>query len=190
MKPIRKIWGTLARVIKCKSGVAMIEFAVLLPLLILLFAASVEISRLYISYRAVVHATEGLSRHFASLPEYDARAREQAKPVAQALLPGRSTKNFNMQVTVLDRNGAGLDQVFTDTMFGTDPKVDWSNVIKPANYEQGERIIFVVGTYQYKPMFGVLPLGTITLSKTYVAIPFFSRKYVRNEGVAEDKYVY
>jgi Flp pilus assembly protein TadG len=60
----RKLKGFL----KCESGVQMLEFAFLLPFLLLMFAACVEMGRMFYTYTTLNKGTEVAARFLAQQP--------------------------------------------------------------------------------------------------------------------------
>lgn len=56
----------LNKFLKCESGTQMIEFAFLLPFLILLFAGAVEMGRMFYTYTSLQKATEVGARYLST----------------------------------------------------------------------------------------------------------------------------
>ena len=58
----------LKKFLKCESGVQILEFAFLLPFLLLMFAACVEMGRMFYTYTTLNKGTEVAARFLASQP--------------------------------------------------------------------------------------------------------------------------
>lgn len=58
--------GMLKRFFKCERGTQMIEFALLLPFLIVLFASAVEMGRMFYTYTTLQKSTEVAARYLST----------------------------------------------------------------------------------------------------------------------------
>jgi Flp pilus assembly protein TadG len=173
----------------CERGAMAIEFALLAPFLLLMLAVSVELGRAYQAYRSFENTVTATARVLAGYPEYDAKARAQALPVVQALMPRDWEQRLNLQVTSLEKDKGEMTEIFSQTLFGSQPPPSSSKVILQEEYMQGETVIHVTATYEYVPIFGMLADDTFTMSKTYTVTPFFARRYIANEDDSPDIYV-
>src|SRR5262245_66674544 len=75
------------RFIRCDDGSSMVEFAIMLPVLLILFSGAAELGRLFYTYTTLVKATEVGARYLST-------SRNATSPVAAeasaALTQGRS----------------------------------------------------------------------------------------------------
>lgn len=175
-----------------RRGMAAVEFALIAPLLCLLLGMATELTRMMMFYRQFQTATVGVARLLARYPEFEIRARENAKPLAAALFPAGDISSFNMIVYGLYREGGAMKESFPGyVLFGTDPSMYWSSYVKVADYVEDESLIFVGASYKYRTLFPDLVNIPITFHKDFVILPSFGRKYPYNSGQVDDsKYVY
>lgn len=64
-RPPHRLFALVDRFRKCQSGAALVEFALLLPILLLLFAVAIEGGRLLWSYQTVVAGVRDATRYVA-----------------------------------------------------------------------------------------------------------------------------
>lgn len=62
---------TLARLVRCERGVALVEFGIALPLLLVLFAATIESARMLWAYQGVVAGVRDAARYAARVTPGD-----------------------------------------------------------------------------------------------------------------------
>lgn len=172
-------------------GIAIIEFALALPLLILFFVVMVEVGRLWMTKRSFENSVVGVARMAASFPEYEDRVRSYAPLIANGLMRGPGTSGINMTLTSLVLKNGGLTEQFApQTLLGSTSGIGWAGKVVAGDYMNNQAVIFVSATYAYRPIFATL-LGnkTITFSKTYTLMPLFSRAYPLRIGTSPDIYV-
>lgn len=182
---------------RCSGGAAAVEFGLLAPLLLLMLAVGVDVGRGFQAHREFETAVTGVARLLGSLPEYDSRARTYALPIAKALLPPDAGNlapgaggRFNLKVRSLQKTGGAMTEVFApDTLFGVNPNLPASTLVAASKFDETESVIELTASYQFVPLMMPASLG-MTMKKTYVVIPYFSRRYVRVEGPSADTYVY
>lgn len=172
---------------RAKDGVAAIEFALIAPLLLIMFALSVELGRVYQAHRMFENAITGLGRAIAGSPEYDARLRRAAPLIAAALLPPDSQSRFDLQVTSFVKEQGAMQQLYTHTLFGADPVLPLSSSAASSHFQQNESVIHLAAAYNVVPIFPFLP--GFRMTKTYTVMPYFSRRHVWNAGNAPNIYV-
>ena len=81
------VWSKFKTFLKCERGTQMIEFALLLPFLIVLFASSVEMGRMFYTYTTLQKSTEVGARYLSSVLG-------RADPMRALILPRRPTSLF------------------------------------------------------------------------------------------------
>ena len=118
-----------------ERGGAVFEFAMLLPLISILFLGIIDFSRAMLAYNALTHASEAAAR-FASV-----RSKTSTTPATTASIKAR----------VLQA-GTGLEP----------GKVDVTATWTPGNMRGG--VVLVEVEYPFEPMTPFLPWNTITLT--------------------------
>jgi Flp pilus assembly protein TadG len=120
---------------RSERGGAVFEFAMLLPLIAILFLGIIDFSRAMLAYNALTHASEAAAR-FASV-----RSKTSTTPATTASIKAR----------VLQA-GTGLES----------GKVDVTATWTPSNMRGG--VVLVAVEYPFEPMTPFLPWNTITLT--------------------------
>jgi Flp pilus assembly protein TadG len=153
------------------DGTQMIEFAIVFPVLLLLFAGTVELGRLFYRYTSLAKATRGSARYLSLVKETD-----------WSVAPCGS---LNMTCTTAGKNmvmcgnpggcgGAGQPAV-------SDPNLQANNiVITPPATGTGTKYVTVAITgYNYRPL--VFGLGTMTGGNFNLTLtPSTTMRYMRN----------
>lgn len=173
-----------------RRGVAAVEFAILLPLLLVTLAVTVEVARLTMIKRQFENCVVAIARLIVRYPEYERRAREFAPPVAEAMFPEGSA-NLDLSVDSLHMIDGNFVEMFPrHVLFGEDPGQSWADHISKNDYVEDEAVVFIAARYEYKPLFDKVLPTSFTFQTTYVILPHFSRKYPWNDNQVDRKYVY
>ncbi|MFD1787209.1 TadE/TadG family type IV pilus assembly protein [Sphingomonas floccifaciens] len=162
----------LRRLATANQGLALVEFAMVLPFMALLYVGSYQICDAVAAYRKVTRATRtiaDLTSQYTSVDEQDVT--EILDSSIQVMSPYATTaaKLVVTQVT-MDAN--------------KNPTVDWSRgknttgLIKGSVYnlptairQANTSVIVATVTYTYKPAFGAAFVGTLPLSETIIMSP-------------------
>ena len=133
---------SLKAFLKCERGTQMIEFALLLPFLILLFAGVVEMGRMFYTYTTLQKSTEVGARYLSSkLVTNGSYASADTSAATNLIVCGKTT------------SCSGLTPVASN--------LTSSNVsITPPGTGTGTRYVTVKVTYAYQPL--VFSLGYVT----------------------------
>jgi len=155
----------LASLLRDQSGMALVEFAMILPVLILLYAGSYQLTDAFSVYRkatATARTLADLTTQSTTLTNNDLA--DIFTAARQVLSPYSSTP-ASMTITHITTNAAGVS------------KVDWSRTPTGNGYATGA-VITLPGaiTYQYTAL--ILPslLGSIPLSDKIYMNPRRSEK--------------
>ena len=120
---------------RSQRGGAVFEFAMLLPLISILFLGIIDFSRAMLAYNALTHASEAAAR-FAAV-----RSKSSTTPATTGTITNR----------VLQA-GTGLEP----------DKIEVTATWTPANVRGG--VVLVEVEYPFEPMTPFLPWNTITLT--------------------------
>ena len=157
---ITRLRQTIKRFFRREDGTQMIEFALVLPVLILLFAGTTELGRLFYTYTSLVKATRAGARYLSTVTN----------------VPTSTTAGKNV---VMCGNPAGCGGS------GQPPKID-SNlepaniVITPPTTGVGVKYVTVEITgYSYRPL--VFDLNVLTGGNFNIPLSARTRmRYMRN----------
>lgn len=69
MKSLKAIQSSLRRFTACERGTQLCELAIVLPILLLLFAATAEFGRFFYTYSTLTKATRGAARYLVTTPD-------------------------------------------------------------------------------------------------------------------------
>lgn len=153
-------------------GVSLIEFAISLPFLILLFTGSFQLSDAVAANRKVTMATRTIADLTAQYTVVSDSDLDTILNASQQVLAPYSADAATMTVTL----------VKTDALYRS--TVDWSdgkntNGLAPgtafnlptAIKQPGTSLIVAQVVYTYKPTFGANYIGTIPLTETIIMSP-------------------
>lgn len=162
------------------GGVSAVEFALILPVMLVMIFGTVEISNLMIADRKLVSATSTTADLFAQT-----RTVTTAE-IADIFLAGRavmqpladSTLTFVVASVVAD--GAGVTRVEWSEGYGAAGRAPGSVYTLPVGIiEPNQSVIVVESNYSYVSQLGHLIISPIALSDRFFLAPRRSIKVVR-----------
>ncbi len=103
---------------KAQGGIAAVEFALIAPIMIVLFFASVEVSNILIIDRKVTTVTSAVADLVAQDVELTDSEMEDIYAVATALLQPFPSDDFSVTVVSVIDNGGTTEIDWTDTFNG------------------------------------------------------------------------
>jgi len=147
--------------LKCERGTQMIEFALLLPFLVLLFASATEMGRMFYTYTTLQKSTEVGARYLSS-----------AVLINGSYMSGDATAAANLVL-------CGKVDCTNQTPIASN--LIANNVATPLPVtNNGIRYVTVTVTYQYVPL--VFDLGSLTgvsqLSLHFTFTPSTTMRYM------------
>ncbi len=162
----------LRRLAHAERGMALVEFALVLPFMALLYVGSYQICDAVAAYRKVTRATRtiaDLTSQYTSVDEQDVA--EILNSSVQVMSPYPTSK-ATMTVTQVTISDAGY------------PTVDWSRGKNSSGRTKGEyfdiptairqkntSLIIAQINYTYTPAFAASFIGTLPLSETIIMSP-------------------
>lgn len=99
MVSVSKALGELVRFGRNRSGATAVEFAILLPVMLVTFAAIVEGSRIYWNYQAAVSGVRDASRYLARITNNDVCSGGTAPGNAATIATGIIERNIDTDGT-------------------------------------------------------------------------------------------
>jgi Flp pilus assembly protein TadG len=177
----RRLHRSLVRFAEERRGIAAVEFAMLLPIMMTLFLGSVEITTAVAVQRKVTltaRALSDLSSQFTTIADSDMTNILNA--ASDIIAPYASNKLASV-VSELSINAQGqATVVWSDTLNGTARTVG-STVTIPSNLAIANTyLILGEAQYKYSPPYGYVVTGTLTLSDQIYMRPRQANSIARN----------
>ena len=162
-------------------GVAAVEFAMVLPVLAVIFLASIDGGRaiaIYMKVRAATYAVDAITNQYATVHDTDSQAILCA---TSTVLAPYSTSPLGItisQITIDSKGNATIS--WSDTQGGT-ARAKGSSMTVPTNLKvPNSYLIFGEVSYSYQPLFGYFGNNTvISLSDNLYATPRISALIAR-----------
>ncbi|MGI9167962.1 MAG: TadE/TadG family type IV pilus assembly protein, partial [Pyrinomonadaceae bacterium] len=169
--PVRRrttAWGKLKRRLRllavCEDGTQLIEFAIALPFLLLMFAGSVEIGRMFYTYTTLTKSTMVGAQYLSS-------------PMSPVSGSGYSAADINIAKNLMICGVAANCNQETPIVSGL---AAGNIIITAPPVSAGVRYVTVQVTYNYTPL--VFDLGAMTgvqnLSLNYTLTPQTKMRYM------------
>jgi Flp pilus assembly protein TadG len=169
--------GALAAFAKATSGLAALEFALILPIMVVLYLAGFEVSEAFIINRKVTHATSALGDLVAQAEDISDSEMENILDAVEAVMNPYSSSAMWMIVSGVRIDDEGVAEVVWSDARNTTPHAAGSAISIPITILQNETFIVVAEVhYAYVPTFGHALVGTIDLHDD-----FYLRPRLQNE---------
>lgn len=158
--------GFLRRFGRDRSGVSAVEFALIAPVLILIYFGLAEFCQAYMAQRRMSHSTSQVADILAQYQVVDAALIDDTFALGGLVLAPFPDSALKLRVTAITRGTDGVARVTWSRGKGMSRRS--GNVTVPAGLiENGESIIMSEGSYDYtSPLGQVLP-GTRTFNHTF-----------------------
>jgi Flp pilus assembly protein TadG len=171
----------LDRLFSDRSGVAAVEFALLLPVMVTLYLGSVDFSQAISVDRKVTliaHTLGDLSTQFTDIADADMTNILNA---SSAIVAPYSPSNLQVVVSELSINAQGQAAVvWSDTLNGTARPAGQTVTIPSTLATPNTYLILGEATYDYNPIFGYVLTGPVTLKDQIYMEPRQSNCVERN----------
>jgi Flp pilus assembly protein TadG len=179
----RRFSGCLTRFGKERRGLAALEFAMLLPMMMTLFLGSVEITTGVAIHRKVTltaRALADLSGQFTAIANADMTNILNA---SSDIIAPYAAAQLQSVVSELSINAQGeATVVWSDTLNGTARTVG-SVVTIPANLAAPNTYLLLgEASYSYTPSYGYVVTGTLSLSDQIYMRPRQANSVTRNDS--------
>lgn len=156
--------GPLARFAACRRGVAAVEFALLLPLMVMLYLGGVEVSQGITIDRKVTlvaRTVADLSSQASSISNSDMT---NILDAAASVLAPYNTANVKVVVSQVSVDALGNAKVTWSDAKNTTARTVGSTVTLPTALKiPNTSLIWSEVSYSYKPAIGYVITGTMTL---------------------------
>jgi Flp pilus assembly protein TadG len=179
----RRLAMRLAHFARERRGLAAVEFAMLLPMMMTLFLGSVEVTTGIAIKRKVnltAHALADLSSQFTSIANSDM---SNILNASSDIIAPYAIANLQSVVSELSVDGQGnATVVWSNTLNGTARTVGQSVSIPSGMAVPNSYLILGEATYRYNPSYGYVITGTMTLSNQIYMRPRQSNAIARNNS--------
>jgi len=173
----------LARLRKDCRGVSALEFALIAPVLILLFFGLAELSQAFTAKRRVSHAASAVGDLVAQADKATTQADlDNIFAAGRILLEPFSTHRFGLRITSVTGDANGVPKVdWTDADGAPTPKLDASGAVKlPTGLitAPGDTVIVADAVYSYNPLIAVVSQSGFTFRDRFYLHPRVMAKVV------------
>lgn len=158
--------GFLRRFGRDGAGVAAVEFALIAPVLILIYFGLTELCQAYMAQRRMSHATSQVADILAQYQVVDKDLIDDTFALGDLVLAPFPATPLSLRVSAVTRGADGVDRVVWSRGKGMDKRT--GTVVVPAGLiEKGQSIIMSEGSYDFESTLGQVLPGTQTFSRTY-----------------------
>jgi Flp pilus assembly protein TadG len=175
MTALRRLRQQIRRFAATRRGVAAVEFAMVLPVLVVLFLASFDAGRaltIYMKVRSATYALAAITNQYQTMALTDMQSVTGATSVIMSPYPASSAVVTVSQVTVASATAASV--AWSYSLNGT-ALTQNATVTLPTNLSTCGSypcyLIYAQVSYPYTPMFGFFTSGTLTLADNLYVTP-------------------
>ena len=179
----RRLAAPLARLVGERSGVAAVEFALLLPLMLALYLGGIEIGEALTINRKVTHVTSSLSDLVTQSKTISNNDIKNILDAAASVLTPYPTDLLKIKVS-----GVSIDNNKKATVVWSDARNDTplavgSTIVLPASVLQADTFIVTAEVhYAYTPTIGYVMTGSFDLNDQFYLRPRLSEDVKRVAG--------
>jgi Flp pilus assembly protein TadG len=163
---------TYRRFVRSTRAVAAIEFAMIMPVLAVLFLGSFDGGRaiaIYMKVRSMTYAVDAITNQYTTIQSSDMQGILGA--TSQMLAPYSSTPVV-VKISQITISAKGVATVSWGAALNGTPRAKGSSITVPAALATpGSYLIYGETSYTYTPMFGYFSSGNIALSDNLYAVP-------------------
>jgi Flp pilus assembly protein TadG len=169
---MRRHLHVLRQFIAARRGVAAIEFAIMLPVLAVLFLATIDAGRaiaIYMKVRSATYVLDTIANQYSTIQSSDMSAILGATSVVLAPYASSPVQVVISQVAISSSGSATVD--WSATLNGTALTAGSSVTVPTALATPSSYLIYGQVTYTYTPLFGFFLSGGATLSDNLFVTP-------------------
>lgn len=157
---------------KDRSGVSAVEFALLLPIMVLLFLGGVELSDALTVQRKVTHVTSSLSDLVTQSKTISKKDMNNILDAAASIIAPYSESRLKIKVSGVAIDDKGKATVSWSEALNDTPLAKNSSITLPAAVTQPSTFIITAEVhYDYQPTIGYVLTGAIDLADKFYLRP-------------------
>jgi Flp pilus assembly protein TadG len=158
-----------------RSGIAAVEFALLLPIMVGLYIGGIEITDAYSIKRKVTGVSSTLADLVAQSKKLSKSEMENVLDAAQAVLGPYPVDELKVKVSGVWIDDKSVAKVVWGAARNDTADTQGSTVTLPSGVSYPETFLVVAeASYQYTPVIGYVLTGTIDLDEFYYSRPRLS----------------
>ncbi|MCB1476063.1 MAG: pilus assembly protein [Rhodobiaceae bacterium] len=162
----------ISRFARAREGVSAVEFALVLPFLILLYLGGTELSHAITVDRKLTAMTSSVADLVSQAAVIENAEMNGIFNAVSAILAPYSANDATVVVSSIKVDSNGVAKVDWSDGFHKAARAKGSTVTLPAGIaEKGTTIIMAEGTYTYSPQFGAALTGPVNLSDSFYLRP-------------------
>jgi Flp pilus assembly protein TadG len=182
-EPIR----AMRRLLGDRSGIAAVEFALLLPVMVGLVVGGIEISDAFTVKRKVDNASSALGDLVARTEGITEAEMENIFDAAEAMIVPYSADNLQIKISAVSINDESEATVVWGVARHATPDAEDAEVTLPAGVTIADTFLIVADVrYTYKPTLGYALTGDIHLGDTVYLRPRLSESICYDDGCDDD----
>lgn len=163
-----------------RSGVSAVEFALILPIMLLLFFGGVELGNGLTINRKVTNVTSSLSDLVTQSKVITNKEMKNIMNAAATIISPYDDGKLKIKVSGIQIDSKGKATVAWSDALNDTPLAKDSTVTLPAGVNQKDSFIVTTEVhYDYTPTFGYVMTGTFDLNDQFYLRPRFSDKITR-----------
>lgn len=168
---LRKRW-TRGRFLLNQSGVAALEFALILPLMVLLYLGGFEVSEAFTINRKVTHATSVLGDLIAQSETINDEEMSNILDAVVAVMNPYPTDDLEIVISGIQIDSRGNAEVdWSDARFATAYSEGTSYVLPEGLRQPNTFLVAAEVRYLYTPLFGHTLTGSFNLHDEFYLRP-------------------
>lgn len=171
--PVRST-GMFARFRRSVAGVSAIEFALIAPIMILLYLGGFELTEGVTISRKVTHVTSVLGDLVAQAEEVTTDEMIDVFAAAEAVMNPYPTGAMTLRISAIAIDEDGEASVEWSCAQNTDLLTDGDVIIPTDINEASTELIIAEVHYPYEPPFGKVITGDVDLTDTFYLRPRFA----------------
>lgn len=163
-----------------RRGVTAVEFAMLLPLMLMLYFGAVEISQGVSIDRKVTLTTRTIADLSSQIATINNSEMTNILNATASVMTPYPTTSLKVVISEVYTDSNGVSKVeWSDTLNGTNRAVGSTVTLPPALKVNDSAMLWAEIQYAYKPTIGYVVTGTLTLSDQMFMRPRLSDKVAR-----------